>query len=210
MTRLFLLVFLVFTSPAFAQSKAPLEEEKREAVSYARIQTSFGDIDVELYEGLAPLTTANFLDYAKSGYYDRLIFHRVIPGVLIQGGGFNAFLGKRPTNDPVPNEASNGLKNTRGSLAMARHQDPDSATAQFFINLQDNPRLDRKGEVYKKDAGYTVFGQVIRGMEIADKIGAVPTGPVQAGEVYLEKGVPLDPVLILRIDPLAHDPMIEE
>ena len=173
--------------------------------SHARIKTSMGDIDVELYTEEAPVTTANFIEYATSGYYDRLVFHRVVADTLIQGGGYTRSLYRRPTTlDPIVNEATNGIKNERGTLAMARYADPDSATSQFFINLKDNPFLDRTGEVYKKDAGYAVFGKVVAGMEIADAIGMVETGPAE-GEIFFEKDVPVEPVVILRIDPISAD-----
>ncbi|MEM9233806.1 MAG: peptidylprolyl isomerase [Pseudomonadota bacterium] len=173
--------------------------------SHARIQTSMGDIDVELYGDNAPVTVQNFIGYATSGYYDRLVFHRVVEGTLIQGGGYTKSLFRRATTqDPIVNEATNGIRNTRGTLAMARFSDPDSATSQFFINLKDNPFLDRTGETYKKDAGYAVFGKVVAGMEIADAIGMVETGPAE-GEIYFEKDVPVEPVLILRIDPITAE-----
>lgn len=172
--------------------------------SHARIKTSMGDIDVELYTEQSPITVRNFLDYATSGFYDRTVFHRVVEDTLIQGGGYNQYLFSRATGEPIVNEATNGLKNLRGTIAMARYEDPDSATSQFFINLKDNPFLDRTGEVYKKDAGYAVFGKVVAGMEVADAIGAVETGPAD-GEIYFEGEVPVDPVLILRIDPITED-----
>ncbi|MEM9420903.1 MAG: peptidylprolyl isomerase [Pseudomonadota bacterium] len=183
-------------------------EETASDISYVRIQTSLGNIDVALNAKKAPLTVENFLAYAKSGYYDRLIFHRVVHGTLIQGGGLTKRLTRRASNDPIISESNNGLKNVRGTIAMARFDDPDSATSQFYINLKDNPSLDRTGEVYKKDAGYTVFGTVISGMPVADEIGNTPTGPAsgeQFGGIALASDVPLDPVFILRIDPVAAD-----
>lgn len=173
--------------------------------SHARIQTSMGDIDVELFGEAAPVTVENFVAYATTGYYDRLVFHRVVKGTLIQGGGYSKALYRRATTrDPIINEASNGLKNLRGTLSMARYDDPDSATSQFFINLSDNPFLDRTGDTYKKDAGYTVFARVVSGMEVADAIGMVETGPAE-GDIYFEKDVPVEPVLILRIDPISAE-----
>ncbi|MEE4211677.1 MAG: peptidylprolyl isomerase [Parvularcula sp.] len=171
---------------------------------YARIQTSMGDIYVELEAERAPVTVANFLEYAESGYYDRLVFHRVIDGVLIQGGGYSRSLYPRATRDPIVSESDNGLRNLRGTIAMARYDDPDSATSQFFINLQDNPDLDRQGDEFKMDAGYTVFGKVVSGLDVADAIGAVPTGSGDGG-VFLETDVPLEPVYIERIDPVDAD-----
>lgn len=171
---------------------------------YARIQTSMGDIDIELYADQTPVTVENFLGYAASGHYDRLVFHRVVPSTLIQGGGYNKYLRRRATNDPIVSESSYDLKNLRGTLAMARFDDPDSATSQFFINLKDNPSLDRKGDEYKKDAGYTVFGKVVSGMSVADSIGMTETGPAQ-GDIYFEKDVPVEPILILRVDTITAD-----
>jgi peptidyl-prolyl cis-trans isomerase A (cyclophilin A)/peptidyl-prolyl cis-trans isomerase B (cyclophilin B) len=138
------------------------------------IKTSMGDITVELYPDKAPKSVENFLTYVKSGFYDGTIFHRVIAGFMVQGGGFTKDLTMKKTRAPVANESKNGLSNLRGTLAMARTADPNSATAQFFINTVDNPRLD-----YASDAepGYCVFGKVTAGLDIVDKIRAVPTGP---------------------------------
>lgn len=138
------------------------------------VKTSLGDITIELYPDKAPKSVENFLGYAKSGFYDGTIFHRVIEGFMIQGGGFTKDLRQKPTKAPIAIESKNGLSNLRGTVAMARTMDPNSATAQFFINTVDNPRLD-----YASDAspGYAVFGKVISGMDTVDKIKAVPTGP---------------------------------
>jgi len=136
------------------------------------MQTSKGDITLELDEAAAPKTVANFLRYVDEGFYAGTIFHRVIPDFMIQGGGLTADLEKKPTHEPVENEAANGLKNTRGSLAMARTRDPHSATAQFFINHADNHFLDHPGQ---DGWGYAVFGRVVDGMEVVDTIAAVPT-----------------------------------
>lgn len=173
-------------------------------VTYARIQTSMGDIDIALLREEAPVTTANFLAYATSGFYDRLVFHRVVEGVLIQGGGYGRTLNPRATQPPIINEATNGLSNLRGTLAMARQAEPDSATSQFFINLADNTFLDRTGDEFKKDAGYAVFARVVSGMDVADAIGAVETGPAE-GFVYFEADVPVEPILIRRIDPITEE-----
>ena len=172
-------------------------------VSYARIKTSMGDIDVALEAERAPKSTENFLDYATSGFYDRLVFHRVVPGYVIQGGGYNARLYPRATKGPIPNEASNGLKNVRGTIAMARQDDPDSADSQFFINLRDNSSLDRTGDEFAYQAGYTVFGRVVAGMDVADAIGSVATGPGPASSPFSAE-VPIDPVIIERIDPIEE------
>lgn len=138
------------------------------------IKTSLGDITVELYPDKAPKSVENFLGYVKGGFYDGTVFHRVIEGFMIQGGGFTKDLRQKPTKAPIPIESKNGLSNLRGTVSMARTMDPNSATAQFFINTVDNPRLD-----YVSDAnpGYAVFGKVISGLDVVDKIKAVPTGP---------------------------------
>jgi cyclophilin family peptidyl-prolyl cis-trans isomerase len=139
------------------------------------IETGKGEIQVELDDGKAPISVKNFLSYVDQGFYKETIFHRVIPGFMIQGGGFNADLQTRPpTNAPIKNEAGNGLKNVRGTIAMARTGIVDSATSQFFINLVDNKSLDHRDES-SSGFGYAVFGKVISGMEVVDKIAAVPT-----------------------------------
>jgi len=136
------------------------------------LETSQGSIEIELDAQKAPLSVQNFLAYVDAGFYDGTIFHRVIPGFMIQGGGFDAKLSQKPTRAPIKNEAGNGLHNARGTIAMARTNDPDSATAQFFINTVDNGRLDRA----PGSAGYAVFGHVTTGMDVVDKIAAVKTG----------------------------------
>ncbi|MGV6801034.1 MAG: peptidylprolyl isomerase [bacterium] len=169
--------------------------------AYARIQTSMGVIDLELYPEKAPLTVDNFLTYAQSGYYDRLIFHRVVAGRLIQGGGYTTRLNERALRDPIQNEADNGLKNLRGTIAMARNDDPHSARAQFYINLKDNPELDFRDKELRANWGYAVFGKVIGGMNVAEAIGAVSVGP----KGPFDQHVPLEPVIIKRIDRIEAD-----
>ena len=138
-----------------------------------KFTTSAGDIVVELYPDKAPKTVENFLQYVKDKHYDGTVFHRVIDGFMIQGGGFNAEMQQKPTRAPIVLESKNGLKNERGTLAMARTGIPDSATAQFFINVVDNGNLDAP----RPDGhGYAVFGKVIAGMDVIDKIRAVPVG----------------------------------
>jgi len=139
------------------------------------LETSKGKIVVELYPAKAPKTVANFLEYVKSHQFDGTIFHRVIPGFMIQGGGFTANMQQKPTRDPIANEADNGLKNERGTLAMARTNDPNSASAQFFINLVNNRPLDFTAKT-PGGWGYAVFGKVVEGMDVVDKIASVPTG----------------------------------
>jgi len=136
------------------------------------MSTSKGDIKIELFKDKAPISVENFLSYAGDGYYDGTIFHRVIPNFMVQGGGFTPDFSQKPTKSPIKNEAKNGLKNERGTLAMARTQVVDSATSQFFINLVDNSFLDNG----VRDYGYAVFAKVIGGMDVVDAIAAVETG----------------------------------
>ena len=131
-----------------------------------------GDITIELFPEKAPITVKNFLDYVESGFFDGTIFHRVIPGFVIQGGGFTSDMKQKTTQAPIKNEADNGLKNARGTLSMARTSDINSATSQFFVNLKDNANLDHNGP---GSFGYAVFARVIDGMDVVDKIAAVPT-----------------------------------
>lgn len=153
-----------------------------------KLETSMGDMVIELNEEAAPVTVKNFLGYVEEGFYDGTIFHRVIPDFMIQGGGFTAEMTKKETHAPIINEASNGLKNERGTTAMARTNDPDSATAQFFINHTDNDFLNY---VDKNNPGYAVFGKVVEGMEATDTIAAVET-TTQNGM----GDVPVEPVVI--------------
>ncbi len=149
--------------------------------------TSHGDITIELLTDEAPVTVENFLAYVDSGHFDGTIFQRVIPGFMIQGGGFDADMNQKPTRDPIKNEADNGLKNERGTLSMARTSDVNSATCQFFINVNDNDVLDH-GE---RDFGYAVFARVTEGMDIVDKIVAVATEN-RGGH----SDVPMEPVVV--------------
>ncbi|MCS7167194.1 MAG: peptidylprolyl isomerase [Gemmatales bacterium] len=156
------------------------------------IETSLGTIRVELYMDKAPITVKNFLQYVDEGFYDGLVFHRVIKDFMIQGGGFEPGMKPRKTRPPIKNESANGLSNRRGTIAMARTPDPDSATSQFFINVRDNTFLDR--EQAKDGIGYCVFGRVIEGMEVVDKISLVKTTR-RAGH----DDVPVEDVLIKSI-----------
>ena len=158
--------------PAKAEAKAEATTDAQ-APSKVLLKTSLGDITLELYPDKAPKSVENFLTYVKLGFYDGTVFHRVIAGFMIQGGGFTADLRQKKTRAPVVNESKNGLSNLRGTLAMARTADPNSATAQFFINTVDNPRLDYAGDA---NPGYCVFGKVVAGLDVVDKIRAVPTG----------------------------------
>lgn len=137
--------------------------------------TTYGNIVIELNAEKAPITVANFIDYVESGHYDGLIFHRVIDGFMIQGGGMDSEMNEKRTGTPIKNEADNGLKNTTGTIAMARTSDPHSATAQFFINVRDNDFLNYTSPT-PQGWGYAVFGQVIEGMDVVNQIKGVPTG----------------------------------
>lgn len=152
------------------------------------LKTSMGEIVLELYPDKAPKSVSNFLQYVRSGHYNGTIFHRVIDGFMIQGGGFLPNMGQKAVNAPIENEAKNGLKNTRYSIAMARTNAPHSATAQFFINVKDNPALDHPGH---DGWGYAVFGKVIKGQDVVDKIKGVSTA-----SIGMHQNVPLTPVVI--------------
>lgn len=154
------------------------------------IETNMGEFEIELFEKQAPISTGNFLNYVNEGYYDGLIFHRVISNFMIQGGGFDKDLNKKQTKDSIKNEADNGLKNEKYTLAMARTNEVDSATSQFFINVQDNPFLDNS----ERGFGYAVFGKVISGFDIVDKIKAVQT--TTKGHY---SDVPVEPVVMTKV-----------
>lgn len=154
------------------------------------MKTSMGTIEIELYHDQAPISAKNFENYVKSNFYSGTIFHRVIPGFMIQGGGMDVNMIEKTTKAPIVNEASNGLKNNRGTLAMARTSDPNSATSQFFINVADNNFLNRSA----MDAGYAVFGKVTKGMDIVDKIVKVPTG-----NYGMHQNVPKQPIKIISV-----------
>ena len=157
---------------------------------YVELETTMGNIVIELNQEKAPNTVANFLEYVKSGHYDGTIFHRVIDGFMIQGGGLDANMKEKSTNAPIQNEADNGLKNEVGTIAMARTSDPHSATAQFFINVKDNSFLNFSGK-NPQGWGYAVFGKVTEGMDIVNKIKGVPTG-----KYGFHADVPTTPVVI--------------
>ena len=159
-----------------------------------KIETSMGEIVLELYADKAPKTVENFISYVKKGHYDDTIFHRVINGFMIQGGGHTADLQEKPTGSPIENEADNGLKNTAYSVAMARTMDPHSATAQFFINVKNNTFLDHTAKT-ENGWGYTVFGKVAKGHGIVNKIKAVATG-----KKGMLDDVPVSPVTIIKAE----------
>ena len=154
------------------------------------LDTNMGAIVIELNEEKAPKTVENFLNYVKSGHYDGTIFHRIIDGFMIQGGGMDAEMNEKATNAPVENEADNGLKNDAGTIAMARTQDPHSATSQFFVNVKDNDFLNHSGK-NMQGWGYTVFGKVTSGMDVIEKMRGVPTG-----RFGMHADVPKEPVVI--------------
>lgn len=195
-------IFMVATIAAIAlfqtcfsqqEDKSMQPEHKNPVVL---LKTNKGFIQIELFPEKAPKTVDNFLKYVTAGQYDNTLFHRVIDGFMIQGGGMDANFHQKPTDKPIPIEANNGLKNTRGSVAMARTSDPNSATAQFFINLADNDFLNYKTPT-PSGWGYTVFGKVIEGMDVVDKIAKVKTGskqqhrdvPVDSDRVIIESAL---------------------
>jgi peptidyl-prolyl cis-trans isomerase A (cyclophilin A) len=155
-----------------------------------RFETTLGDFTIEFHEKEAPLSVANFLRYIEDGFFDGTIFHRIVPGFVIQGGGFTEDMTQKQTHPPVKNEADNGLKNDRGTLSMARTNDINSATSQFFVNLKDNEFLDHK----KGNFGYAVFARVTEGMEVIDRIAAVETGRRRGFD-----DVPVKPVIMKSV-----------
>ena len=155
-----------------------------------QLETSMGDITIELNEEKAPKTVENFLNYVNSGHYEGTIFHRVIDGFMIQGGGMDAQMNEKKTNAPIENEADNGLRNDKGTIAMARTQDPHSATSQFFINVKDNDFLNHSGK-NMQGWGYTVFGKVTDGMDVIEKMRSVATG-----RFGMHADVPNEPITI--------------
>ena len=181
MTKLLLMFALVaaVASPALAANPR------------VKLETTMGTIVIELEPAKAPITVGNFLDYVKSGFYDGTIFHRVIPNFMVQGGGLTADMERKPTREPIVNESANGLVNARGTVAMARTSEPNSASSQFFINLINNSFLDKANA--QDGVGYCVFGKVVEGMKVVDAIAAVPTGDVAGNQ-----NVPLKPVVITK------------
>ena len=171
-------VTILLQAPAPAPQAAPSSLEPAPGNPVVLISTTLGDITVELFKDRAPVSVGNFLEYVTSGFYEGTIFHRVMPGFMIQGGGFTPEMVEKGTREPILNEATNGLNNVRGTLAMARTQALRSATSQFYINVADNRgKLDHRG-YSREDFGYAVFGRVISGMEVADRIAALETHAV--------------------------------
>ena len=189
-----LIAFLVVAAQAAAQTPpAPAPGNP-----VALISTSLGDITVELFKDKAPVSVENFLGYVSDRFYDGTVFHRVVKGFMIQGGGFTPQLVEKSTRDPIQNEATNGLRNLRGTLAMARRAALRSATSQFYINVSDNADLDHTGFT-PRDFGYAVFGRVLSGMDVVDRIAAVATH--SAGGM---DDVPIDAVVIKSIKQLPQ------
>ena len=189
--RLSTLIFAVCLTAGLILATGPRARAER-SHPLVKLETSMGDITLELYPDKAPVTVANFLEYVKAGFYNGTIFHRVINGFMIQGGGLDAQMQEKTTRGPINNEANNGLNNDAYTVAMARTNAPDSATAQFFINVANNAFLNHKGET-PQGWGYAVFGKVIKGREVVDKIKAVATtnrGP--------HEKVPQEPVTIIK------------
>ena len=181
MLKKLLLAFALLVSSHVAAAVNPQVE----------LKTNIGTIVIELYPENAPATVQNFIQYVKDGHYNGTIFHRVIPGFMIQGGGFSTSFAEKPTRGPIKNEAGNGIRNGVGMVSMARTADPHSATAQFFINVVDNPGLDFRSAT-PQGYGYTPFGKVVKGMDVVHKIEKVPTGRGQPPHT----DVPVKPVII--------------
>ena len=189
-------VAISFTLAAFACLPGTVTANQHNPM--IKISTSMGDITLELFPDQAPVTVQNFVDYVDAGFFDGLIFHRVINGFMIQGGGFTSDMQQKATGDPITNEADNGLKNEVGTIAMARTQDPHSATAQFFINLENNDFLNHTGK-NPQGWGYAVFGKVSGGLDVVRAIGSVDTGNVGPyGDV------PVEPVVISKAEVVSN------
>ncbi len=164
-----------------------------------KMTTNMGEIEIELYPDEAPVTVRNFVEYVESGFFDGAIFHRIIPGFVLQGGGFTPDMNQKKTRPTIVNEADNGLKNTAGALSMARTSAPDSATSQFFINLVDNSFLDFTAKT-QKGWGYAVFAGVTSGMDVVERMAGVSTGKVRG-----HSDVPLEPVIIEKAELMSTD-----
>ncbi len=179
-----------FVNPAYGGAIGAEKEMKQPKNPVVELKTTEGKIRIELWEGKAPVTVKNFLDYVQEGFYNGTIFHRVIDNFMIQGGGFTADMVQKKPHQPIKNEAANGLKNENGTIAMARTNVVDSATCQFFINVKDNDFLNHRDDS-PSGFGYAVFGKVVEGMDVIDKIKKVPTTTVGPNQ-----NVPVKPVVI--------------
>ena len=194
----YLLTAILSVSMSVAQAQSDDSAENPRVF----MKTTDGDITIELFADKSPITVENFLRYVDDGHYDGTVFHRVISNFMIQGGGFDADLKEKETRDPIVNESKNKLHNTRGTLAMARTSDPDSAAAQFFINQRSNLRLDWSGG----NDGYTVFGEVMDGMQVVDIISLTDTGSAQAQTMRgptIFQNVPVQPIVVLSVTRLT-------
>ena len=188
---------IMFTLALTLASSLALAADKVPAHPHILIETTMGDIKLELEGKLAPITVGHFLNLVDSGFYDGLIFHRVIPGFMAQAGGFTPGLELKEDDASIPNESGNGMSNVRGTVAMARTNDPHSANTQFFVNVADNVRLDPGNNRW----GYAVFGYVIEGMEVVDEIVSVRTGP----QGKLRSDVPMVPIVINKMSRVTYD-----
>jgi len=204
MTRISTFLFTLLLGATLATTGCGAKEPGKQTVSTepaagqpanprVLIETSKGNFTVELFASKAPVSVENFLSHVKTGFYDGTVFHRVIPGFMIQGGGMLPDMTEKSRGAPIKNEANNGLKNLRGTLAMARTGEPHSATSQFFINVADNYFLNHRGESFE-GWGYAVFGQVLSGMEVVDAIVAVPRG-----DRGMHQDVPIEPVVMTKV-----------
>jgi len=194
-----LLLLSTFCLPTLGLAQTATPAEEAQAPQRVALHTSQGSIVAELYPDKAPKSVENFLQYVRDGHYNGTIFHRVIDGFMIQGGGYTADLQLKPVRAAIENEARNGLSNQRGTLAMARTGEPHSAQAQFFINVVDNPRLDFVSEQSGFTWGYAVFGKVVEGLDVVDRIRALETG----AQGPMARDVPLQTVVIERAEILA-------
>ena len=193
MRKLIIFMMLILTSTlSFATEKSMSTAQPK-----VKLTTTLGEIIIQLNTEKAPVSSANFLDYVKAGFYDGTIFHRVIPGFMAQGGGFDTSFKQKATQAPIINEADNGLTNTRGTLAMARTNDPNSATAQFFINYKDNTFLNHTGK-NASGWGYAVFGEVIEGMDVVDAMAKEPTGNQGGHQDVPKKNIIIDKAEIIN------------
>ena len=196
-TSFFIATFLILVSSCSENNNvAEVEQQKEKAMTEVIIKTSLGDINLELNNEKAPITVENFISIAQSGYYEGTIFHRVINGFMIQGGGLTADMSNKSSGtSPIQNEANNGLSNDRGTIAMARTMDPHSATSQFFINHKDNGFLNHTGET-SQGWGYAVFGTVTDGMDVVDQIAEVATGSSGAYQDVPQEVITIESVVI--------------
>jgi peptidyl-prolyl cis-trans isomerase B (cyclophilin B) len=195
MTRFLISLMLMLPMVAMADTADSAANEETKEYSNVILHTNHGAITIELFEDKAPESVKNFIQYARDGHYDGTLFHRVIPNFMIQGGGFDTDFNQKSTREPITNEADNGLENTRGTLAMARTNDPHSATSQFFINVTDNSFLNHRSNASGQTWGYAVFGRVVEGMDVVDAIREVPTG-----RHGFHQDVPTEPVIIERVE----------